>query len=187
MTATNAELSESLERAALLLRRVHEVFGISTLETGAQVRDFDVDTLSALRSQFPVIDVPYGGFTNEWYECVVRTLPVNADTKWARLIAQHWFVNQRESIWMAQLPEEVERVARWRARHAEHAQKAFRNHPMCRPGVQIEVQNEQGTRLLLIGDVSPYGSEDAGEDALSEGDLVVRYRDLSPLFQEVSP
>lgn len=74
--------------------------------------------------------------------------------------------------------------------HKREVDLQFCNHQMCKVGVQIEVQakNNDGelfTRRLLIGDLTPTGMDDGCcSSGLKDEDVIVRYRDLRPLFQD---
>lgn len=184
-----AEEARELEEFQQRLRsQVRAVFGVTLEESRAHLVERGVtgQEICELREAFPILRSPPRA--EDWLarvESAVGDL-ASPQAERALLVARHWFAAYREDTWKQQHPEVQERSRVWRERCEAHDRKAFRNHPLCKSGVQIEVLNEHGTRLLLIGDVSPYGSADAGEDALSEQDFVARCRDFSPLLQAVA-
>lgn len=86
------------------------------------------------------------------------------------------------------IQEIMTKIAELRKREAN---LQFCNHPMCTVGVQIEVQTkddasgELSIHRLLIGDLTPTGMDDGCcASGLKEDDVIIRYRDLRPLFKD---
>jgi hypothetical protein len=77
---------------------------------------------------------------------------------------------------------------RWQARIAEAVQREdsgrFRCHPLCRPGVALEVRSADGsTRRVVIGHTDEHG--DVSTPAIADDDVVTRALDLTPIFETI--
>jgi hypothetical protein len=58
----------------------------------------------------------------------------------------------------------------------------FSTHPMCHPGIALEVRAVDGsTRRVMIGDCSPSGS-DLAIPEIADDEVVVRFLDLRPFY-----
>lgn len=75
---------------------------------------------------------------------------------------------------------------RWQSRIAEAIRREdagrFCRHPLCRPGVALEVRSPGGsTRYVVIGHADEHG--DSSSPAISHDDVVVRALDLMPTIE----
>lgn len=60
----------------------------------------------------------------------------------------------------------------------------FRSHPMRVPGIALEIRNPAGElRRVMLGDCDGSGS-DLAQPVITEGDVVVRYMDVRPVYLE---
>jgi hypothetical protein len=74
----------------------------------------------------------------------------------------------------------------WQSRIAEAVQREnagrFRCHPLCRPGVALEIRSPGGsTRCVVIGHGDEYG--DLSDPAITDDEVVMRAMDLMPMIE----
>jgi hypothetical protein len=100
-------------------------------------------------------------------------------------LLMHRYVYLLQSAYINNDPEVIRTQQACEAQREVEKKAVFVYHEACQVGVQIEVLSEGQTKRLLIGDIVPSGtSSGCCQDGIKDDDIVVRYRDLRPLFQE---
>jgi hypothetical protein len=104
-------------------------------------------------------------------------------------LAEHRHRVGLEGVWASSDPTVQAWNERVHAFHVRERERQFRSHPMCQPGVLIEVitptdDGEQKERFL-IGDINQVGGQ-CDDCSIPSDTRVLRYLDLRPLIQRVS-